>query len=138
MSRYGHLARLRRDDMLLLYELMLKGRQVDEKISWSVKTADGLIPTGGFTAIGEEAVSAGATMALDPKLDWVALQHRCKPGYFRFGLTPYEDFLNQGCKKESSTGGRDGTVHYACQDRHLIKFISHMGAASATACGIVD
>ncbi|MBI4068009.1 hypothetical protein HY413_01205 [Candidatus Kaiserbacteria bacterium] len=134
----GHVARLSRENQLLMYEIMYKGRTIDEKISESVKTSDGLIPTGGFVTIGEEAVSAGAAMALNPKLDWVGMQHRCKPGYIRFGVTPYEDFMNQGCRKESSTGGRDGTVHYAFVHRHVLKFISHMGAQVGAACGVVE
>ena len=48
----GHLAHLSRKGKLLLYEIMYKGRALDEKLSWSVKTSDGLVPTGAFTAIG--------------------------------------------------------------------------------------
>ncbi|OGZ96118.1 MAG: hypothetical protein A3I44_04760 [Candidatus Sungbacteria bacterium RIFCSPLOWO2_02_FULL_51_17] len=135
----GQLARLTKKEKLELYRLMYAARMCDEKISWIMKEEGmGFIPTVALLSIGEEAVTAGASYALDPAVDWIFPGHRCKAALLRFGLTPLEDLANHGCKKESLMGGRDGNVHHASIDRHIGKFISHMGAGATAACGVVD
>src|SRR3989344_1026353 len=135
----GHLARLSKQEKLELYRVMYSARVCDEKISWIIKKEGaGFIPTVALLGIGEEAVTAGASFALDPACDWIFPGHRCKSALLRFGLTPLEDLANHGCKKESLMGGRDGNVHHASIDRHIGKFISHMGAGGTAACGVVD
>lgn len=135
----GHLARLAKSEKLQLYRIMYTARVTEEKISWIIKEeGKGFIPTVALLGLGEEAVSAGASFALDPNIDWLFPGHRCKAALMRFGLTPLEDLANHGCKKESLMGGRDGNVHHAIIDRHIGKFISHMGAGAAAACGVVD
>ncbi len=135
----GHVARLTKSQKLELYRLMYTARMTEEKISWIIKEeGKGFIPTVALLGLGEEAVSAGASFALDPAIDWLFPGHRCKAALMRFGLTPLEDLANHGCKKESLMGGRDGNVHHAIIDRHIGKFISHMGAGATAACGVVD
>ena len=135
---------LSKEQKLQLYEEMYTGRLLELKIRWDIKEREvngekkSNIPTVALISLGEEAVSGGATFALNPKKDYLMAGHRCKTGLVHFGLTPLEDLANHMCKADSVMRGRDGNVHYAFVDRHIGKFISHMIAGWPAGAGMAE
>ena len=132
-----------REWYLEIWRLLVLTRETEGRVRKEVRDAKrenrkSLLPSVALTSFGEEAIGAGFSMALDLGRDWIAPGHRTPAALFRFGLTPEEYLSNHFAKATSPMGGRDGNVHFGFTDRHILKFISHMGASTAPACGIVD
>lgn len=135
----GYFARMPKEQKLRMWYVMCAARLEELKIRYDIKeSGKPSIPTVALISLGEEAVSIGASFALDPKKDWLMPGHRCKGALIHFGVTPLEDMSNHMCKASSPMRGRDGNVHYAFAEKHIGKFISHMVAGLPTGCGIAE
>ncbi|MBI4119619.1 MAG: hypothetical protein HY456_02105 [Parcubacteria group bacterium] len=131
---------LDRKAYLDLYRYLLLTREVEGKVraEFGQNERAPLVPSIALTSFGEEAVGIGSALAADPKKDWIAIGHRAIGACFVFGLTPEEHLSNHFLRSFSPMGGRDGNIHFGFPDRHIIRFISHMGANVPAACGVAD
>lgn len=89
----------------------------------------------GYLSTGQEAVSIGATYALE-KNDWVAQSHRDLGAILVRGMTLDEILSQYFSKADSPTHGRDANVHMGDTKRHILGFISHMGSLMPVANGV--
>ncbi len=94
-----------------------------------------LIIGKGYLSTGQEAVSIGAAYALE-KNDWIAQSHRDFGALLIRGMTVDELLSQYFSKLDSPTWGRDSNVHFGDTQRHILGFISHMGALMPVANGI--
>lgn len=129
---------LTRDQHLELYRYLRLTRTLEDWIyticaNQNPKTP--LIIGKGYLSTGQEAVSVGAAYALEKK-DWIAQSHRDFGGLLVRGVTPEELLAQYFSKADSLTRGRDANVHLGDTKRHILGFISHMGAMMPVANGV--
>jgi len=118
--------------LISLYYQLQKSRLIEEKMLKSLRT--GFI-SKWFSGIGQEAVSVGATMALDED-EYVLPMHR-NLGVFTSRNMPLDRLFAQFQGKETGyTKGRDRSFHFGSQEHHIIGMISHLGSQLAVADGI--
>ncbi len=94
-----------------------------------------LIIGKGYLSTGQEAVSVGAAYTLE-KGDWLSQSHRDFGALLVRGMTVDELLAQYFSKAESPTWGRDSNVHFGDTKRHILGFISHMGALIPVANGV--
>ena len=88
-----------------------------------------------FSGIGQEAISVGATLALQPE-DYILPLHR-NLGVFTGRSVELEKlFCQWQGKKYGFTKGRDRSFHFGTQEYRIIGMISHLGAMLGVADGI--
>jgi TPP-dependent pyruvate/acetoin dehydrogenase alpha subunit len=103
-----------REDRLALFRLVLLQRLFEEREL--VLYRQGRIPGSVYTGRGQEAVGAGAGLALGPD-DVVAPLNRELACHFARGATPADVFRNFFGKGTSPTRGRDGNLHFGAPER---------------------
>jgi 2-oxoisovalerate dehydrogenase E1 component len=121
------------DDVLIkLYEGLLKPRMIEEKML--ILLRQGKI-SKWFSGIGQEAISVGATQALESD-EYILPMHR-NLGVFTSRDVPYERLFAQFQGKISGfSNGRDRSFHFGTNEYHLVGMISHLGPQLAVADGI--
>ncbi len=88
-----------------------------------------------FSGIGQEAVSVGATLALN-KNDYIMSMHR-NLGVFTSRKVPLVKLFHQLKGSPSGyTKGRDRSFHFGTTAHHIVGMISHLGAQLGVADGI--
>ena len=88
-----------------------------------------------FSGIGQEAISVGATTALQPD-EFIFTMHR-NLGVFTSREIPLERLFCQWQGKALGfTKGRDRSFHFGTLDYHIVGMISHLGPQLALADGI--
>src|SRR6185503_14693624 len=96
------------DEQLTLYYWMQLTRAFDERMLAHWKQGRGV--GGTFSQRGHEAISVGASYALDPG-DVAAPMHRDLGAYLVRGLTPRRLFASLLGRTTGVTGGRDANLH---------------------------
>ena len=86
----------------------------------------GRIPGSVYTGRGQEAVAAGAGLALGPD-DVVAPLNRELACHFARGATPADVFRNFFGKATSPTFGRDGNMHFGAPANGVFPLVSMLG-----------
>ncbi len=88
-----------------------------------------------FSGIGQEAISVGATLALEPD-EYIMPLHR-NLGVFTSRKIPFKKLFAQWQGKKSGfTKGRDRSFHFGTNEYHIVGMISHLGAMLGVANGI--
>ncbi len=131
---------LQKEDYLKLYSYLQQTRVLEDFIYYicaNQNPKNPLIIGKGYLSTGQEAVSIGAVYSLKNK-DWLAQSHRDFGALLLRGFT-IDDLLAQYLSRASSpTKGRDANVHLGDTSKHVLGFISHMGAMLPVANGIAS
>ena len=121
-----------KDKLILLYNLLLKPRLIEEKML--ILLRQGRI-SKWFSGIGQEAVAVGVTAALDFD-EYVLPLHR-NLGVFTTKNVPLKRLFSQFQGKELGfTKGRDRSFHFGIKENYIVGMISHLGPQLAVANGI--
>jgi 2-oxoisovalerate dehydrogenase E1 component len=127
-----HRKNLSDSDLLHIYHQLLYPRMIENKML--VLLRQGKI-SKWFSGIGQEAISVGTSLALDPK-DYILPLHR-NLGVFTGRGVPFKKLFAQWQGKKSGfTKGRDRSFHFGTTDYHIVGMISHLGAMLGVANGI--
>jgi 2-oxoisovalerate dehydrogenase E1 component len=121
------------DDFLIhLYKELLLPRMIEEKMLLLLR--QGKI-SKWFSGIGQEAISIGATLALEQD-EFILPMHR-NLGMFTARNIPLERLFAQFQGKMSGyTKGRDRSFHFGANELHIVGMISHLGSQLGLADGI--
>ncbi|MCC6818500.1 MAG: dehydrogenase E1 component subunit alpha/beta [Bacteroidia bacterium] len=120
------------EKLLSIYKELLYPRIIEEKML--ILLRQGKIGKW-FSGIGQEAISVGATLALEPD-EYILPLHR-NLGVFTTRKIPFKKLFAQWQGKKSGfTKGRDRSFHFGTNEYHIVGMISHLGAMLGVANGI--
>ncbi|MCI5082567.1 MAG: thiamine pyrophosphate-dependent enzyme, partial [Saprospiraceae bacterium] len=124
--------RLSKKKLKELYIRLLKPRMIEEKML--ILLRQGRI-SKWFSGIGQEAISVGATAALEAD-ELLFTMHR-NLGVFTTRDIPLERLFCQWQGKELGfTKGRDRSFHFGTLDYGIVGMISHLGPQLSLASGV--
>ena len=116
----------------LLFFNMLKSRMIEEKML--ILLRQGKI-SKWFSGIGQEAISVGLTLAMDPD-EYILPMHRNLGVFSSRGIPLQRLFAQWQGKASGFTKGRDRSFHFGTQAYKIIGMISHLGPQLGVADGI--
>ena len=117
--------------LLELYQQLLFPRMIEEKML--VLLRQGKI-SKWFSGIGQEAISVGATMALQED-EWIFPLHR-NLGVFTSRKMPLHKLFQQWQgNQDGYSKGRERSFHFGSKEHHICGMISHLGPQLALADG---
>ena len=115
-----------------LYKNLLLPRMIEEKML--VLLRQGKI-SKWFSGIGQEAISVGATMALQQN-EWIMPLHR-NLGVFTSRKMPLNKLFKQWQgNKDGYSKARERSFHFGNKEHHICGMISHLGPQLAIADGV--
>jgi 2-oxoisovalerate dehydrogenase E1 component len=119
-------------ELLALYQALLQPRLIEEKMLKLLR--QGKI-SKWFSGIGQEAISVGATLALEPD-ESLFTMHR-NLGVFTGREVPLQRLFAQWQGKASGfTKGRDRSFHFGAPAYNIVGMISHLGPQLSLAAGV--
>lgn len=136
LNRYLRFGYLSTNELVNLYRHMLTARLFEEELVKLKMQEPSPIPGTVLDGCGAEALSVGATAALE-KQDSVYFSHRDAGGYITRGVDIYDLALQYFTKANSPTHGRDLNWHLGIAGKNILKFISHMAAGAPMLSGVV-
>ena len=120
------------EELINLYKNLLLPRLIEEKML--VLLRQGKI-SKWFSGIGQEAISVGVTMALQPG-EWIMPLHR-NLGVFTSRHMPLSKLFKQWQgNKDGYSKGRERSFHFGSKEHHICGMISHLGPQLAIADGV--
>jgi 2-oxoisovalerate dehydrogenase E1 component len=123
---------LSNEDLISIFKALVTPRLIEEKMLIALR--QGRI-SKWFSSWGQEAISVGTTLAMDPE-DYILPMHR-NLGVFTSRGIPFEKLFTQfQGKKDGFTKGRDRSFHFGTQDYKIVGMISHLGSQLGVADGI--
>lgn len=123
---------LSNQQLLHLYKSLIFPRLIEEKML--VLLRQGKI-SKWFSGIGQEAISVGATLALQPD-EWVFPLHR-NLGVFTSRNMPLHKLFNQWQGHQNGySKGRERSFHFGSKEHYICGMISHLGPQLAIADGV--
>ena len=118
--------------LLKAYEELLKPRMIEEKML--ILLRQGKI-SKWFSGIGQEAISVGATLAMESD-EFLFPMHR-NLGLFTARDVPFERLFGQFQGKYLGfTKGRDRSFHFGSRAHNIVGMISHLGPQLSVGSGI--
>jgi TPP-dependent pyruvate/acetoin dehydrogenase alpha subunit len=112
------------DVRVALFRAVLVHRLVEERIMLLYR--QGRIPGSVYTGRGQEAVGAGAGIALDAD-DVVAPLNREMSCHIARGVSVAHIFRNYLGRATGPTAGRDGNMHFGVPERGVFPLVSMLG-----------
>jgi 2-oxoisovalerate dehydrogenase E1 component len=120
------------DELKTIYRSLLLPRMIEEKMLLLLR--QGRI-SKWFSGIGQEAISVGATLALQPD-EWIMPLHR-NLGVFTSREMPLRKlFMQWQGNKDGYSKGRERSFHFGNREHHICGMISHLGPQLAIADGV--
>src|SRR6476661_5521853 len=120
------------EQLLEMYRGILFPRMIEEKML--VLLRQGKI-SKWFSGIGQEAISVGVTMALQPD-EWIMPLHR-NLGVFTSRNMPLDKLFKQWQGlADGYSKGRERSFHFGSREHHICGMISHLGPQLAIANGL--
>jgi 2-oxoisovalerate dehydrogenase E1 component len=129
-----HFDRKNIPDFLLkqLYKNLLLPRLIEEKML--VLLRQGKI-SKWFSGIGQEAISAGATLALS-RDEWIMPLHRNLGVFTSRNMPLHKLFMQWQGNKNGYSKGRERSFHFGSKEHFICGMISHLGPQLAIADGV--
>lgn len=125
-------ADLSNEALLHIYRNLVYPRVIEEKML--ILLRQGKVGKW-FSGMGQEAISVGTTLALQPD-ECILPLHR-NLGVFTTRNIPFRKLFAQWQGKKSGfTKGRDRSFHFGTNEYHIVGMISHLGAMLGVANGI--
>ena len=123
---------LSNEQLIHFYQRLLWPRMIEEKML--VLLRQGKI-SKWFSGIGQEAISVGATLALQED-EWIMPLHR-NLGVFTTRNMPLSKLIMQWQgAQEGYSKGRERSFHFGNKEHHICGMISHLGPQLAIADGV--
>ena len=123
---------LSNDELVALYKSILLPRMIEEKMLLLLR--QGKI-SKWFSGIGQEAISVGATAAMQQD-EWIMPLHR-NLGVFTGRNMPLSKlFMQWQGNKEGYSKGRERSFHFGSKEHFVCGMISHLGPQLALADGV--
>src|SRR5450432_2419015 len=120
------------EQLIHLYKSILLPRMIEEKML--VLLRQGKI-SKWFSGIGQEAISVGATLAMQPD-EWIMPLHR-NLGVFTSRNMPLRKlFMQWQGSKDGYSKGRERSFHFGSKEHYICGMISHLGPQLAIADGV--
>lgn len=121
------------DEQLIdLYKNLLLPRLIEEKMLLLLR--QGKI-SKWFSGIGQEAISVGSTLAMQPD-EWIMPLHR-NLGVFTSRKMPLQKlFMQWQGSKNGYSKGRERSFHFGSKEHYICGMISHLGPQLAIADGV--
>lgn len=120
------------ETLLHLYEQLLLPRLIEEKML--VLLRQGRI-SKWFSGIGQEAISVGATLALQAD-EYILPMHRNLGMFTGRGMPVWQLVAQFQGKITGFSKGRERSFHFGNNDYHIVGMISHLGPQLGIADGI--
>lgn len=122
---------LSNEKLLELYKQLLFPRMIEEKML--VLLRQGKI-SKWFSGIGQEAISVGATMALQED-EWIFPLHRNLGVFTSRNMPLHKLFQQWQGNQDGYSKGRERSFHFGTKEHHICGMISHLGPQLALADG---
>jgi 2-oxoisovalerate dehydrogenase E1 component len=117
--------------LISFYKELLFSRMIEEKMI--VLLRQGKV-SKWFSGIGQEAISVGATMAMQQD-EWIMPLHRNLGVFTARGMSLEKLFLQWQGSKDGFSKGRERSFHFGSKEHHIAGMISHLGPQLALADG---
>jgi 2-oxoisovalerate dehydrogenase E1 component len=119
-------------ELISLYQNLLWPRLIEEKMLLLLR--QGRI-SKWFSGIGQEAISVGATMALQPD-EWIMPLHRNLGVFTSRNMPLHKLFKQWQGAQDGYSKGRERSFHFGSKEDHICGMISHLGPQLAIADGV--
>ncbi|HEY0042684.1 MAG TPA: thiamine pyrophosphate-dependent dehydrogenase E1 component subunit alpha, partial [Flavisolibacter sp.] len=120
------------NELINLYKNLLWPRLIEEKML--VLLRQGRI-SKWFSGIGQEAISVGATMALQED-EWIMPLHRNLGVFTSRNMPLHKLFKQWQGAQDGYSKGRERSFHFGSKEHHICGMISHLGPQLAIADGV--
>jgi 2-oxoisovalerate dehydrogenase E1 component len=129
-----HFDRKGKSDELLLkiYRELLLPRMIEEKMLNLLR--QGRI-SKWFSGIGQEAISVGTVLAMDPN-EYILPMHRNLGIFTGRGMPFHQLFTQWQGKLNGYSKGRERSFHFGSKEHKVVGMISHLGPQMGIADGI--
>ena len=121
-----------KDQLIHIYRNLLWPRLIEEKML--VLLRQGRI-SKWFSGIGQEAISVGATLALQED-EWIMPLHRNLGVFTSRNMPLHKLFKQWQGAQDGYSKGRERSFHFGNREHHICGMISHLGPQLAIADGV--
>lgn len=119
-------------ELVHIYKQLLWPRLIEEKML--VLLRQGRI-SKWFSGIGQEAISVGATLALQED-EWIMPLHRNLGVFTSRNMPLHKLFKQWQGNQDGYSKGRERSFHFGTREHHICGMISHLGPQLAIADGV--
>jgi 2-oxoisovalerate dehydrogenase E1 component len=123
---------LTNEQLITFYKKLLLPRLIEEKML--VLLRQGKI-SKWFSGIGQEAISVGTTLALQPD-EWMMPLHRNLGVFTSRDMPLHKLFMQWQGNKDGYSKGRERSFHFGSKEHYICGMISHLGPQMAIADGV--
>jgi len=120
------------EQLLHMYKSILLPRMIEEKML--VLLRQGKI-SKWFSGIGQEAISVGATLAMQQD-EWMMPLHRNLGVFTSRNMPLHKLFMQWQGGKDGYSKGRERSFHFGSKEHRICGMISHLGPQLAIADGV--
>ncbi len=123
---------LANNELIAIYRRLLLPRMIEEKML--VLLRQGKV-SKWFSGIGQEAISVGVALALEPD-EWMMPLHRNLGVFTGRNMPLHKLFMQWQGNKDGYSKARERSFHFGSREHHICGMISHLGPQLAIADGV--